>query len=268
MKRKVVVVTDLHSGSYGGLTPPDWWLPVRKNPSSPLGFRQNKFALLQRETWKWYSDIIEKQKPIDTLFCLGDCIDGPATRSKGTELITSDIIEQCEMAEQCLSIAQAKHIVMVYGTPYHVSDFNGDAEDIIAKEIGADKISGREQVRIDGITFDLRHKVGGTTVPYSQGTAIAKQAILGELWSLSGLRERSQVYLRGHVHIPFLVHDPTMNYLAMTCPGLQWNTKYGVRQCDGVIRIGITIFEIENGGYTWEFKLAKLKNQKSQVLTL
>ena len=56
----------------------------------------------------------------------------------------------------------------------------------------------------------------------------------------------ADVVLRGHVHY----HEFTGNSqgLAITCPSLQgWGSKFGQRQCEGIVDTGLLWFDIRPG---------------------
>ena len=72
--------------------------------------------------------------------------------------------------------------------------------------------------------------------------------------------------LRGHVHYLNFCGGP--GWLAMTLPALQMKgSKYGVRQCSGVVDFGFTVFDVgEDGRYTWWPELADIKSQRARAL--
>jgi predicted MPP superfamily phosphohydrolase len=262
--KRIVVISDTHCGHITGLTPPEWHMSTN-NKSSSFFQKKNLYAKLQREMWKWYVDVLKSLQPIDILFTLGDLIDGRGEASGGTELITTDCNEQCEIAIECLKPVNAKEVAMVYGTPYHTGK-RTDYEDVIAKEFNA-TIDDHLFVNVNGTVFDLRHKVGNSSVPYGRSNQISRQKLHNIVWADKDLQPNSDVILRGHVHCDTFVGDHS--WLGMTVPGLQWYSKYGCRQCDNIVNIGLTYFDVDGkGGYTWGQEIAKLGEQKAQVLKL
>ena len=93
--KRILVMGDTHCGHIAGLTPPEWHFNSNNKSSITLK-KRNVFAKLQKEMWNWYIETIESLKPFDTLFCMGDLIDGRGEASGGTELLTTDCNEQCE----------------------------------------------------------------------------------------------------------------------------------------------------------------------------
>ena len=90
--KRILVLSDLHSGSQCGLTPTPW--QVKKTPAST---RHNKFADLQAIAYDWYLKKINELGKIDICFVLGDCVDGQDKKGSGVGQITTDLEEQAEM---------------------------------------------------------------------------------------------------------------------------------------------------------------------------
>jgi len=270
MKRKrMIIMSDLHCGHRAGLTPPDWWF--QKNTEHIIFNPKNRsrWAQQQRAMWQWYTktlDRLRQEKAFDICVVNGDAIDGTGSRSGGTELITTDREEQIEMAEQCIrKVGAAKH-VLTYGTPYHTGQ-EEDFETILARRLQAD-ISGQMFIEVNGIKFDIKHKVGGSSVPYGRHTAISREKLWNLIWADKGLQPNCDVYIRGHVHF-FAANEDTLG-LGIILPALQgFGSKYGVRQCSGTVDIGFVYFDFyEDGSWQWQKEIAKLKCQAEQCLKL
>lgn len=239
MTKRHVIVSDLHCGHMVGLTPPQW--------QSQAG----ELSRIQGEMWAWYTRTLESLQPINILSCNGDAIDGKGTRSGGVELLTSDRLAQADMATECLKQANAKKVVMTYGTPYHVGTEGEDFERIIADRLDAD-ISGHQWFDVNGVVFDLKHKVGSSGVPHGRHTAIARERLWNVLWSMRDYAPRSDIVIRSHVHYHAFSGDT--EHLALTTPALQGpGSHYGVRQCSGIVDFGLVVFDITSKGeYTWK----------------
>ncbi len=240
--KRVVAMADTHCGHTAGLTPPPW------HNSAPLSERD----LIQRaEMWQWYVDTLADLKPIDVLFFLGDAVDGKGERSGGTEQITTDRIVQAEMAAKCIEEVGAKETVMLYGTPYHTG-VDEDWEQVVAKELGVE-IHGWFSAEINGVKFDLLHKLGGSKIPYLRYTAVAREMALNVDWAKDLLRPLANFVLRAHVHYCRWAGEP--GHEGIILPALQgYGSKYGIRQCGGRIDIGLCYFDISKEERTWHLK--------------
>ena len=270
--KRVVVLADSHCGSRTGLTPPKWqtlWKSEKDDDSSDEyeAHIHEKFQNLQKDLWSFYINQINKLKPIDLLIFNGDAIEGKGLKSGGTELITSNCITQADMAIKCIKTTNAKTIIMTHGTGYHV----GDAEDfelLVAKGVNAKKIGGHEWVKINNLTFDIKHHIGTSSVPYARHTSIAKDRMWNVFWNEHLEQPKSDILIRSHTH--YYDFCGSKNWLGLTTPALQGpGTKYGSRRCSGTVDFGLIQFDIDDKGrYTWQAHIANIPSLKIQALQI
>ena len=258
--KRLVAMGDLHCGSWCGLSPIPWQYHAGIGPE----YMQLRGAL-QRETWGWYERQMAALQPIDVLVVNGDMIDGKGGRSGGTELITADLRAQAEMAAACIRVAKAKKIICTFGTSYHVSADGEDIEAQVADMVGA-SIGGHEWVDVNGCVFDIKHKVGSSQVPHGRYTSIAKENLWNVFWREYEGQPRANVFLRSHVHAFNYCGNGT--FLGITLPALQgFGSKFGERQCSGVIDYGFAHFDIDdNGNYSWKSHLLKIRSVSPQAV--
>lgn len=245
-KKRVMVISDLHCGHRVGLTPPDY-----QYSSKVKDRNMSKSGKLQKEMWKWYKKQLEHLGHIDVLIVNGDAIDGKGKRSGGTELITSDLHIQSDMATECINQVDAKKIFMTYGTPYHTGE-SEDIEDIIAKNVGA-SIKGQHFISVNNTIFDVKHKTGSSNSPHARATAVSRDALWNEIWSNSDNGQpKADIVIRSHVH--YYNQSGDHKRLGMTTPALQgFGSKFGVRQCSGIVDIGFVVFDVY-GKNKYEFQ--------------
>jgi hypothetical protein len=264
--KRILVMADNHAGLETGLTPPSWQYRYINGTKDNNIKRRNRIFAIQNEMWNWYENIVKSLQPIDILFHLGDCIEGFGKKNAGTELITSDMIKQCEIASECINMVNAKEKILTFGTAYH-SGAEVDYEEIVAKNVNASKIGSHEWVSINGIVFDLKHYIGNSNSPYNRGVSVAKDQLWNLLWAEKNLAPKSDILLRGHVHYDYFVGNS--DFLAMTLPGLCWGSKFGNRICKGLVSIGLTVFDVyPNGHYDWHYEIARFQSQKPKVIEL
>lgn len=256
-------MSDLHAGHVVGLTPPSW----HDTPSKTAEPVRAKLANFRTKAFDIYYNTIKSLKPIDVLLVNADCIDGRGEKSGGTELLTTDRDKQCDMAAEIIKCVGAKKIVMTYGTPYHTGTLE-DFETQIAKEVKAEKIGGHEWVKVNGLVFDLKHKVGSSTIPHGRFTSIAKEKLWNTLWSEREESPKSNVIIRSHVH--YHGYCGGNDWIAMTTPALQGpGSKYGSRQCSGTVDFGLIHFDVTpNGSYSWESHITKMLNKQDMIIEL
>lgn len=244
-KKRVVIISDLHCGHHGGLTPPQW----QNNTNNVL--------------WKYYEATINHLKPIDFLIVNGDALDGNGRKSGGTELITTDRLKQAEMAVQCIQLAKAKEVMMTYGTGYHTGN-DEDFEDIIADKVKATEITGQLFLSVNGVMFDCKHHIESSKTPYGRNTVVSRENVWNILSNAYKNTPKSDVIIRSHVH--YHTYCGNTNWLGITTPALQsGESKYG-RKCTGIVDVGLIHFDVfENSQYTWESHILKQVNKTKVV---
>ena len=267
--KRIVVITDTHCGHRGGLTPPGAQSPDDEGELDGTSAKKRAwFGKVQRICWDWYVKKIAGLRPIDCVVHLGDAIEGDGRRSKGVELIAADINEQIDMAEAVCRQARAKKYVFVNGTWYHTEDF----EQQIANRFPGAKIGDHEWLDVNGVTFDLKHFVGGGQTPYTRMTAPKKDDLWNLVWADRGEQPRADILLRGHVHYHEYMggYRGGKRWLVATAPALQgFGTIYGARQCSGTIDYGFLWFDIVNEReWSWQSEILYAEHQRAVALKL
>lgn len=258
-----IMMGDLHCGHVVGLTPTAWQY-------NPEGWRE-KFANTQRACWNWFTNEIKSLgRTPDILIVNGDSVDGKGKRSGGTEQITTSMDVQCDMACHVINTVKARNtkLLMTYGTAYHTGD-EEDYEAVIANECRAKEIGGHVFADINGVVFDIKHKVGSSGIPHGRSTALKKSQLWNSIWSEADEQPKSDVLVRSHVHYHSASYDPDFGW-AMTLPALQgFGSKYGSRQCEGRVHFGFVTFEVSGDGtFSWQPHIAKLAVHKSEAIKI
>ncbi len=248
--KRVVIISDLHCGHYSGLTPESY--------HSKLIYKDAE------KIWFWYKEEIEKLKPIDILFVNGDAIEGKGEKSGGTELIVSARDSQCKMAEEAILLAEAKNIYMIRGTPYHTGK-DEDWENVIADKLGC-KIGDHDWIDVNDLIFDLKHKAPSSMVPYNRNAGVNRDALWNELWALRKGQPLADVYIRSHVH--YFTFSGDYRKLIMTTPAMQgFGSKYGKKECTGMVDIGFVHFDIEDKlNYSWDAHIMDIQDISPNVM--
>ena len=223
---------DTHSGSKVGLTPPRW-----------------QDSELQEEMWRWFEEKVKWHQPFDVAIWNGDMIEGKASRIGATTLITADRREQCLIAKEPIILVNAKENYFTYGTGYHTGK-GEDWEEVLAVDMIGGEIKGHWHKEFEGVPFSIRHKIGTSSIPHGRYTQIAKQYLWDTQWALLKKQHQlSRVILRSHVH--YHVHAGKKGpdwWQGIVLPSLQaLGSKFGERECDGVVDFGFCWMEVHNG---------------------
>jgi len=260
--KRIVVISDLQCGHVVGLTPPKWQL----RPVVSTG-KRNKHVRILQALWHEYKRMCRAIGYVDVLVVNADCIDGQGKKSGGTEQITTDRGEQCEMACECIRRINYDRIVMTYGTAYHVSADGEDWENQIARELKA-KIGSHEWVSVNGCVFDCKHYIGSSSIPHGAATAVLKDRVWNVLWALRKEQPLGDVIVRSHVH--GYIHADTADYEVLTTPSLQgMGSKFGGRICSRTVDFGMVGWDVRSKHDRQYFKhIVKIPAQRARVTTI
>ena len=239
-KKRVLVLADPHCGHEYGLCPPSY----QRSAATKTG-------RFERAMWDFYTEAVDSLRPIDICIVPGDCIDGKGERSGGMELITPDRHDQVRMAAESIAYVKAPVIRITYGTKYHVGadeDFESLLVDMLRP---ADvKVEGHGFFVINGHAIDVKHKAGGSSVPHGRMTPLAKARLWNQVWASEGRQPKGDIFIRAHVH--YYAYCGGDGWVAMSCPAMTYNSHFGVRMCEGLVDVGMLVFDFdEEGGYTW-----------------
>lgn len=250
--KRLAVFADLHCGHRAGLTPP-------KYQSAILG---DKYHRVQIECWELFANQVKLIQPIDIAVWNGDLVDGKGAASGGTELLTSDMRTQADMAIECMGEVSAPVNRIIRGTPYHTSPGGEDWENVIARETDS-PVGDHEWFDVNGIVFDFKHKVGSSEM--YKGTPLVKQKIANMMWYMRGESQpNADIIVRSHVHQYFCAGDAT--FMAYITPALQAAaTKFGARQCLFPVDFGFLWFDCyDNGRIVPGWMALQVNSQKAR----
>lgn len=260
--RRLVPIADLHAGHRGGLTPPGWWW----NDNDRVPSWKRAWARVQRELWEEYLGIAEEIGAGQAVALVGDAIEGRGSKTAGTELITSSVLEQIEMACEAVRVLRPSRVVVFRGTRFHVSEDGDDAEDLIAQEFNCEVLD-HGCLDFDGKVFDVRHHNPRSGVPYGRGTPLAREWVNNVLLSARNEAPTADVVLRAHVHYWAYVGGP--GWVAHSIPPLQAKgSKHGERVVGGTVDWGIIEFWIEDGRVRWREHIKALVANKMRIVKL
>lgn len=264
--KRVIILSDLHSGHRIGLTPRGWqnreWLHTSKQLA--------QIYAIQKACWDAYERELKQHGPFDVVVLNGDMIDGRGERSGGTELITTNVDEQCDMAVACVRKAITKRktkVYMTYGTGYHTGNAE-DWENKIAGDLDAENVEPFLNLNIEGVGFNFKHHIGTSSVPYGRHTAVARERsweiekYVREVLNKNGNAQLPSVIIRSHVH--YFKYCGDEHFFGCTTPALEApGTKFGARRCSGTVSWGFLWFECNKGEFIWRAVTPAVKGLES-----
>lgn len=265
--KRILVISDTHCGHLTGLTPPAWQLKEFGKSST----KRNKWATMQKDAWREFKKMLKRYEPYDMAFHLGDMIDGKGKRSGCNEAITADLEEQADMAANVCDTVRlyGKRNFKWYGvlgTNYHVAS-DGDNWDVVAaNRAGFECMGSHEWIDVNGLVFDLKHKVGSSSIPHGRGTSLARTNLWNGIWAEMDAQPRAQIFLRGHTHYTFQIGEPG-TWLALILPSLQGWTKFGGLECEGTVHWGGAVFDVTSKNeWSWHVDKTVLESAKAKAV--
>ena len=258
--KRILVSGDWHTGHMTGLTSPDWWQSL----DNPI-FKEA--AQMQRQGWEYFTttvDHINREHKIDILIINGDAIDGNQKITAGSEAITTDRMNQVQIAKECIEYIGADRIYITPGSPYHVGKTE-DWERVLAEQVGA---TFRDELRlkVNGKIIQARHKIGGTSIFHGKATQLIKQKLQDYLRNIyENSDEFADIIIRSHVH--YFVEVKDKNFIGVITPSMQLKSKFGVRQCNTIIDYGLYVIDIyEDGRIVTTPYIADLNIMKNDLI--
>lgn len=254
MKRKVLVVTDLHSGSKFSVMPDEVSIEDGDNPNHKNVIESNGLQKVLYSEWTKMVDAVGK---VDYCITLGDNIDGPNRKSNGFELWTSSMSQQVTTAADLLSMIKCPYYGYygVQGSGYHVSE-NTSADLAVLKQL---KGSFGTDLTLDVLDKRIHcsHVVSPSGSPVSKATAPQSEI----MWSVinQDLFGKIDLILRGHRHEYLELINSKGHFISV--PGWKARDSYlakmGLKASGN--EIGYVLLEIQDG---------KDINVNSHVVTL
>jgi hypothetical protein len=229
MKRGLVL-SDLHCGSVGGLTPP--------------GFMQDDLRTIQETFWRWFTGNLKMYGPYDFLIVCGDLVDGEG--KKGTlSTAFSDVRKQASCAAEVLTATGVKpdRMYLVRGSPFHTNG-PGEYEDKIADDLGC-SIKDVQKLDIEGWKIHARHVTGRSDISYGQGTPALKELARMEHEAFMEEKDAPDIVLRGHVHYAISIQRDGRMSITCPCLCLPIDSANGRRYTAWMYTVGFGVLDLE-----------------------
>jgi hypothetical protein len=124
------------------------------------------------------------------------------------------------------------------------------------------EIGGHDFFEINGCTIDAKHRVTSSSIPHGRFTALARARLWNIVWFSENERQpKADIVIRSHVH--YFCYCGSSSWFALTTPALCYNSSFGIRECEGLVDIGLLCFDFdEEGRFTWKIDMANFKDMK------
>lgn len=250
---KVIVLSDMHTGSYESPKPETYMREREKAKKVPVGCSE----MHQYGNMKW-NGMIQRHSNADIVLLLGDLVEGTDDQSKGHGCWTTNIDEQIKASASLLSFFPKATFVGVQGSKYHTG-LNPSWDELVLEELnkkGARTEFSKEDYGfyIDDVGFHLRHNIGYRKDKKLRGNPLGEELLAFELHekSLGDYR----VILRGHTH--YYVYMGNADRFACIVPGWKGRDAFASHRTVDVPDCGYLVFYVlddiyKHGGEIWKY---------------
>jgi len=218
--KSVLIVSDIHNGSSTAICTPEPEIADLETT-----YRPNK---LQQELYSVWQECIDDlvQKP-DLLVINGEPVDGANIKNAGKQSWTTNLQDQLNDTEKLLNEIPYKKLLFTRGSGYHVDQQGTNFEEIIAKQMNADRYkafggSGMTDyyalVEIHGKIFNFSHHIGFARWASYRTTSLARE-MAGMVFEKDKMG-KADVLVRSHVH--YFVHVEFVHTHGFTTPAWKY----------------------------------------------
>lgn len=195
-KRKVVAVADMHTGSRFALWPTGFKTTEGNDLSAQMSTGQKRLL----KYWREFVKICNEEYKPDTVFLLGDLVQGTHRAEFGRELLTADLNEQIEACVELLGpLCKEKKVVAVSGTKYHQS-LDMRLHKIIAEKLGGEYLGLLGNVKLKGTNVVARLLHGDSSASIYRSTVMDRELLFQRAAETLKKAPRVNITLAGHWH--------------------------------------------------------------------
>lgn len=245
--KTVLVVNDLHVGSYESIMPSA--VVLSSDNGQKLMLNQSN---LQKFFMKQWQDMIGRLNAIggvDICICNGDLVEGVNKFEHGLGNWTNDVGMQVDTAVRLLRMIGAKEYYGSQGSPYHTG-LNTSADRLVMERL-LGHFSTDFYLSVNGLRFYVRHDIGYSGVPHGRATSLNRDIINTKL--NEDIYGNVDVHLYGHTHYSQAVLN--FGKLAVNVPGWKARDEFIRRKSTGPFDCGYAVFFVnDDGSYTWDMK--------------
>ena len=257
MSRKILVVTDLHSGSKFSVMPNEVWV------DSANGNEHQNCVLangLQTRLYHLWQGMVDECGTVDAVINLGDSVDGPNRKSNGFELWTSSLYQQCNTAADLLSeirVRKRRHYG-VQGSTYHVNE-NTSCDLAVTKALGGE-FGTDLALDLWGVRVHCSHVMAPSGSPVSKATAAQSELMWSEI--NAEYFGEFDLILRGHRHEYLDLQNAHGRIIS--CPAWKgrdaYISKMGLKAAGA--EVGYILLTLDNGEINVEPHIYLLKRDQ------
>lgn len=232
----------MHCGGSSGMLPRDYY-----NADRDMHLQQSRVQEFLYEQWE---NMVLNVGEVDAVICNGDIVDGLNRKGKGKDIQVTDMIVQCDIARQLLSMINTQRFIFTQGSNYHTGD-NPSADEMICTMMRGEWFGHFGDVMFDNITMNVQHWTSFSKDPSGRFNSQRKDA---NLLKLQG--DEADVYIRSHAH--YFAYSGDSNSITVTTPCWKGMDGFVSEKSQQRPDNGYILFNIEGSDYTWQYNIFKI----------
>ena len=211
MKRSIAFVGDLHVGSRFAVAPAGY----RTREGNAIHISEGQMTLLQH-----FRDFCQRcdELEVDTVFLMGDLVDGHNPKGYGRNLVTADLNDQIGMAVMLLrDLCKGRKVYGIEGSGYHALSGNMSADQMVVQLLGGEwkGMVSVCQFEPSQLTFFITHGTGGGTI--YRATAMDRENLFINASVGIGKISPVQVIVKAHKHYHLYMEQNGQHMLQIPC---------------------------------------------------
>lgn len=240
--KRVLVLSDMHCGGASGMLPRDYY-----NADRDLHLQQSHVQEMLFEQWE---NMVHSVGAVDAVICNGDIVDGLNRKSKGKDIQVTDMMVQCDIARQLLSMIDCHRFIFTQGSNYHIGD-NPSCDEMICTMMKGEWFGHFGDVMFDNITMNVQHWKS-----YSKNNHGGFDSMMGDIDQLRLQGDEADIYIRSHIHN--FKYSGGSNYLAVATPCWKGMDGFTSEKSQKRPDNGYILFNIEGSDYSWDYNIFKI----------
>jgi len=231
MRRSIAFVGDLHVGSRFAIAPENY----TTREGNVLRVNEGQLTL-----YKYFQDFCEKcdELEVDTIFLMGDLVEGPNPRGFGRNLVMVDLNDQINMAVELLRpLCEGRKVYGVEGSGYHVLPGGVSADQTVVQLLGGEWKGSVSvcQFAPSKLVFLILHGTGGGIV--YRATSLDRENLFVNAAIGIGKIPPIHVIVKAHRHFYLYMEQNNQYMLHIPCwctwvPNKVYLRLYGRMQPD------------------------------------
>ena len=261
IKRNILLVGDLHVGSEWAIFPKDFI--TDGGNKIVLNTQQEELLML----WKQMQE--DLCGVYDTVFLMGDLVNGLSKKSFGKHQIVSDLNEQDKATMQLLEpICKGKHTIGISGSQYHMSaDYEIDKH--ICEMLNGQFVGPVRNIKIKGSDISINIAHGGGSAPVYLGTKMTREILQSLMSTVLKKIPDVQIICRAHHHTYAYMNLAGRHFVLNPCwEGARLDLYSAPHYFRFQPDIGVTLISIHGDEITIKPFLYELKHETESMMEI